>query len=62
MAHLMIARCAPAPSSPAQRRAAARLRGYDGPTRPSQEDRHSINATSSTSPQNRSDYTVSGGS
>ena len=31
MAHVMIARCAPAPSSPAQARAATRLRGYDGP-------------------------------
>jgi hypothetical protein len=50
MAHVMIARYAPVPSSPAQLCAAARLRGYDGPARPSQEGRHSINATLSTSP------------
>ena len=55
MAHLMIARCAPAPSSPAQLRAARRLRGCDGPTRPSQHGRRSINAVLPTSLQNRSD-------
>jgi hypothetical protein len=49
MAQIMIARYAPEPSSPAQLRAAARLRGCDGPTRPSQEGRRSFNATLSTS-------------
>jgi hypothetical protein len=60
MAHVMIARYAPVPSSPAQLCAAARLRGYDGPTRPSQKACRSINAPLPTSPQNRSDYTVLG--
>ena len=44
MAQIMIARYAPEPSSPAQLRAAARLRGYDGPTRPSQEGCRAFNA------------------
>src|SRR5262249_37979208 len=35
MTPIIIARDAPAPSSPAQVRAAPRLRGPDGPTRPS---------------------------
>jgi hypothetical protein len=48
MAHIMIARYAPAPSSPAQVRAAGRLRGSDGATRPSQEGRHSIKPALST--------------
>ena len=63
MAHVMIARCAPAPSSPAQLRAATRLRGYDGPSQPSQQGRRSINAALPTLLQNnnnRSDYTVLG--
>jgi hypothetical protein len=63
MAHVMIARCAPAPSSPAQARAATRLRGYDCPTRPSQQACRSINAPLSTSPplhNKRSDYTILG--
>ena len=60
MTHIMIARYAPVPSSPAQLRAATRLRGYDGPTRPSQQACRSINAPFPTSRQNRSDYTVLG--
>jgi hypothetical protein len=60
-AQVMIARYAPAPSSPAQLRAAARLRGPDGPTRPSQEGCRSFNAALPTSPEKRRDCTVSGG-
>jgi len=44
MTHRMIARDAPALSSPAQERAAARLRGSDSATRPSQQGLRAINA------------------
>jgi hypothetical protein len=37
MTQIMMARYAPTPSSPAQVRAAGRLRGSDGATRPSQK-------------------------
>jgi hypothetical protein len=50
MTQIMMVRYAPTPSSPAQVRAAGRLRGSDGATRPSQEGRRSINPPLSTSP------------
>jgi hypothetical protein len=50
MTQIMMARYAPALSSPAQVRAAGRLQGSDGATRPSQEGRRSINSALSTSP------------
>jgi hypothetical protein len=48
MTQIMMPRYAPAPSSPAQGRAAGRLRGSDGATRPSQVGRRSINPALST--------------
>jgi hypothetical protein len=62
MAHIMIARYAPAPSSPAQVRAAGRLRALT-----SRRDRAKKAAVPSMQPRHPyrrggSDYTVSGGS